>query len=256
MSVDLDEARRAVHATCLRMVADGLVIASAGNVSVRLDRYRFVVTAAGVPYEQLEPHDHPVVDTRDGTWEGRRRPTSELALHRTLLAELDGIDAVVHTHSRYAAAFAVARLELPFICNESIATRAERVPVTGYAPPGTADIGDQARRAFALQPGSRAVLLANHGVVAVGDDLDAAYDVARSVEWTAEICYLARTLVAAGAGEHVLDGDVIDVIARTYGVPIARPAIPQGKLRGDTPVGTREPTIGVTETEIPEKGER
>ena len=63
------------------------------------------------------------------------------------------VGAVVHTHSRYAAAFAVARLDLPFICNESIATRAEQVLVTEYAPPGSTDLGEQALRTFARQPG-------------------------------------------------------------------------------------------------------
>ena len=67
------------------------------------------------------------------------------------------------------------------------------------------------------------MLLANHGVVAVAPTLDEAYVVAQSVEWTAEICHLARTLVAAGAGEHVLDRAVQDAIARNYGVTIAEP---------------------------------
>jgi L-ribulose-5-phosphate 4-epimerase len=204
------------------MVADRLVIGSAGNISVRVDEHRFVVSAAGVRYDRLEAADHPVVDARDGSWEGPRTPTSELALHAGLMRARAEVGAIVHTHSRHAAAFAVARLDLPFICNESIATRADRVLVTDYAPPGTADLAGNVLRTLAEQPGSRAVLLANHGVVAIGPDLDAAYLVAESVEWTAEICHLARTLVAAGAGEHVLDREVQDVIARTYGVRIAR----------------------------------
>jgi L-ribulose-5-phosphate 4-epimerase len=222
--VEVSAAREAVHATCLRMVSDGLVIGSAGNISVRVDDDRFVVSAAGVRYDDLVPGDHPIVDRRDGSWEGPRTPTSELALHTGLMEALPGIGAVVHTHSRYAAAFSVARLELPFICNESIATRAERVLVTDYAPPGTVELAEQVVDALAVQPGSRAVLLANHGVVAVGPDLDTAYLVAQSVEWTAEICHLARTLLAAGADEHTLDVEVQDAISRTYGVAIARRA--------------------------------
>jgi len=163
-----------------------------------------------------------VVDARDGSWEGRRAPTSELALHTGLMVARPDVGAIVHTHSRHAAAFAVARLDLPFICNESIATCADRVLVTDYAPPGTVELAGQVSRTLAEQPGSRAALLANHGVVAIGPDLDAAYLVAESVEWTAEICHIARTLVAAGAGEYVLDREVQDMIARTYGVPIAR----------------------------------
>jgi L-ribulose-5-phosphate 4-epimerase len=225
--VDVSAAREAVHTACLRMVVDGLVIGSAGNISVRLDDDRFVVSAAGVRYDELVPDDHPVVNRRDGSWEGPRPPTSEIALHTGLMAALPDVGAVVHTHSRYAAAFSVARLELPFICNESIATRADRVLVTEYAPPGTAELAEQVLGALAVQPGSRAVLLANHGVVAVGSDVDAAYLVAQSVEWTAEICHLARTLTAAGDGEHILDTDVQDAISRTYGVAIARRAPPQ-----------------------------
>jgi L-fuculose-phosphate aldolase len=219
--VSVDEARTAVQAACVRMVADGLVIGSAGNISVRVDDDHFVVSAAGVWYDQLGPDDHPVVDGRDGSWSGPLAPTSEIALHTGLMAALPDVGAVVHTHSRYAAAFSVARLELPFICNESIATRAERVLVTPYAPPGTVDLADHVLATLAAQPGSRAVLLANHGVVAVGPDLDVAYLVAQSVEWTAQICYLARTLLAADAAEHVLDRDVLDAIARNYGLTIA-----------------------------------
>jgi L-fuculose-phosphate aldolase len=222
--VNLEEGRQAVHAACARMVADGLVIGSAGNVSVRLDVERFVVSAAGVVYSELEPDDHPVVEVADGSWEGRHRPTSELALHLGVMRALPDVGAVVHTHSRYAAAFSVARLDLPFICNESIATRAEQVLVTEYAPPGSVDLGDQALRTFTRQPGSRAVLLANHGVVAVAPTLAEAEVVARSVEWTAEICHLARTLLAAGTGEHVLDRAVQEAIGRNYGVSISRPS--------------------------------
>ena len=226
MSTSVPGAQAAVHAACLRMVADGLVIGSAGNISVRLDDHRFVASAGGVGYAELGPNDHPVVDGRDGTWTGPREPTSEIALHSGLMAALPDIGAVVHTHSRYAAAFSVARLDLPFICNESIATRAERVLVTRYAPPGTTDLAENVLNTLSAQPGSRAVLLANHGVVAIGPDLDAAYVVAQSVEWTAEICHHARTLFAAGDSEHVLDREVQEAIARTYGVTIARHAGP------------------------------
>jgi len=204
------------------MVADGLVIGSSGNISVRLDDTRCVVTAAGVPYGALAPGDHPIVRLDDGSWDGPHRPTSELALHLGVLRAMPEVGAVVHTHSRYAAAFAVARLDLPFICNESIATRAERVLVTDYAPPGSVDLGEQALHTFRRQPGSRAVLLANHGVVAIAPALEEAYVVAQSVEWTAEICHLARTLLAADASEHVLDRAVQEAIGRNYGVEISR----------------------------------
>jgi L-fuculose-phosphate aldolase len=210
-------AQEHVHETCLRMVSDGLVIGSAGNISVRVGEHHIVVTARGVVYSRLTPQDHPVVDLRDGSWVGPKAPTSEIALHLGVMREMTDVSAVVHTHSRYAAGFAVARIDLPFICNESLATRAERVLVTEYAPPGTADLGDQAMATFRKLPGSRAVLLANHGVVAIGGDLDRTYVVAQSVEWTAQICAIARQL----GGEVVLEPDVQDSIGRNYGISIA-----------------------------------
>ena len=158
-----------------------------------------------MPYDRLAPTDHPLVDLGTGGWSGPLRPTSEIALHLGLMRALPDVGAIVHTHSRYAAAFAVARRDLPFICNESMVTRAEQVLVTEYAPPGSVDLAEQALATFRRQPGSRAVLLANHGVVALGPTVDDAYLVAQAVEWTAEICHLARTLVAAGHGETVLD---------------------------------------------------
>jgi len=206
------------------MVGDGLVIGSAGNISVRVDAERVVVSSAGRPYGDLRSEHHAVVRLTDGSWEGPLPPSSELALHLELLRALPDVGAIVHTHSRHAAAFAVAGLDVPFICNENIATRAERVLVTDYAPPGSTDLGAQALRTFRRQPGSRAVLLANHGVVAIGPTLSEAEIVARSVEWSAEVCLLARTLLAAGTGERVLDRSVQDAIARNYGVDIARPA--------------------------------
>jgi L-fuculose-phosphate aldolase len=219
----VDQARDALHAACLRMVEDGLVIGSAGNISVRVDTERFVVSPAGRPYGALQAADHAVVHLSDGSWDGRLPPSSELALHLELLRALPDVGAVVHTHSRHAAAFAVAGLDVPFICNENIATRAERVLVTEYAPPGSTDLGAQALQTFRRQPGSRAVLLANHGVVAIAPTLGEAEIVARSVEWSAEVCLLARTLLAAGTGEQVLDRAVQDAIARNYEVEIARP---------------------------------
>ncbi len=228
------EVRAQVHATCRRMVDDGLVIGSAGNVSMRLDPHRIVVSPAGIAYERFGPEDLAVVDLRDGTWVGPHRPTSELSLHLTLMAELAEVGAIVHTHSVHAAAFAVAHLDLPFICNESLASRAEAVRVTDYAAPGSAALGAEALATFRAQPGSRAVLLANHGVVAAAPTMDEAYVVAQSVEWTAHILSVARQL----GGEHILSAEIQDTIAANYDVTIAR-AAPTGDAH--TRVRTGEP---------------
>ena len=131
------------------------------------------------------------------------------------------VGAVVHTHSRYAAAFSVARLDLPFICNESIATRAERVLDHDYAPPGSADLGAQALATFGRQPGSRAVLLANHGVVAIGPTLGDADIVAQSSSGRRRSATSPHARRRRGRRARARPRGT-GRIARNYGITIAR----------------------------------
>ena len=208
-----------MHDACRRLVADGLVVGSAGNISLRVGEHHAVVTAAGIPYERARPVDHPIVDLRDGGWVGGSRPTSELALHLAVLRAFPDVAAVVHTHSPHAAGFSVARRPLEFVCNENLGPAAERILVTEpYAAPSTAELADATVHALRRQPGSRACLLANHGPVAIGPDLAAAELVARQVEWIAHVSAVA---LAAG-GLHVIPRDAQDAMARAYGTTIAR----------------------------------
>lgn len=218
----IDAARKRVLASAQSLVRRGLVIGSSGNVSERIDEHHFVVTPAGLVYEKVRLVDIPVVDQRTGEWVNGKRPTSELALHLDLYRADATLRAIVHTHSKHAAAFAVARMDLPFIINENIAMRAEHILVSAYAPPGSTDLGAQALSTFARQPGSRAILLANHGVVALGDSVDEAELVAAQVEWIAEVCYLASTLRRDLGEAVVLPRDMQDAIGENYGVTFAR----------------------------------
>ena len=204
------------------MAARGLVVGSSGNVSERIDEHHFVVTPAGIVYDALTITDIPIVDARTGEWSDGLRPTSEIALHLGLYRSDPDLRAVVHTHSRHAAAFAVARIDLPFIMNENIATHSGMILVSDYAPPGSADLGEQALRTFARQPGSQAILLANHGVVALGESLDRAELVAAQVEWVAEVLYLSSTLRSDLGPTVVLPREMQDAIGSNYGVSFSR----------------------------------
>ncbi len=222
LPVTAKAAQAAAHSAALRMVADGLVIGSAGNVSVRVGgrgRARIAVSPAGTSYTQLHAEDYPVVDLATGSWRGRLDPTSELPLHVALLRAMPDVAAIVHTHSRCATAFSVARKPIPFICNENLGPASGQILVSEpYAVPSTAALARAALRAFERAPGSRAVLLANHGVVALGASAAAAELVAAQVEWIAQVCLAARQL----GGEHVLTRAQQDEMGRAYGVEIAR----------------------------------
>ena len=199
--MDLAAARRDSHDTLLHMVSSGLVIGSAGNASVRLDDSTIVVSAGGVPYSDLGPDDHPLVDLHTGATRVGRAPTSELALHLALHRAavqphggLAPLNAVVHTHSPHVAGFSVARVDLEFVCNENIGSGRRAHP--GDLAVLAAGL-DRARRRCRGHPaapaGLAACLLANHGPVAIGGTLSEALLVAQQVEWIAQVSHVART---------------------------------------------------------------
>jgi L-fuculose-phosphate aldolase len=213
-------AQEAVQWACERIVSEGLVKGSAGNVSVRIGD-RMVISAGGIPYEYLEASDHPVVAIADGHTECPVKPSSEMPLHLGIMRRMS-VGAIVHTHSRYAAAFAAARQDIPFVCNENAGILADRVLVTRiYAAPGSEELAEATIMTFARQPGSLAVLLANHGVVAVGHTVESACLVAVQVEWAAQVAYLARTL----GGEIPLTREEQAWFASNYGINFARESV-------------------------------
>lgn len=185
-----------------RLVAGGLVTGTAGNLSARLDEVRFLVTPSGMDYDRFGPADLCLVNGETGEVAGRRRPSIETGLHAAIYRLRPDVGAVVHTHSPYATAVAVARRDLPCILDAMAVQFGGAVPVARYAIPGSKDLADSAARA--LGDGG-AVLLANHGVVAVGGELGEAMGRAELVERAAQIFLLAASVSKAVP----LDGDSI-----------------------------------------------
>lgn len=213
----LPQAREAIDHYCHRFRGDGLVTGTAGNISVR-EGNLVAITPSGTDYDKITPELICVVDL-SGAWvDCPLKPASELPLH---LAAYRGCEqrigdhaAVVHTHS--TAATAVASLqgvtELPNV-HYYTAMFGGPLPITEYARFGTDLIAERCEQALVERTGC---LLGNHGAVAVGTDLDQAYDKAIQIEWLAEL-YL-RTL-AAGT-PRLLDQDEIDGVAeaiKSYG---------------------------------------
>ncbi|MCR4398893.1 MAG: class II aldolase/adducin family protein [Firmicutes bacterium] len=178
----------------LRMSRSGMAPSTWGNISA-LDRGSGVVaiTPSGMEYDSLTPSDICLLDLEGAAVEIGRKPSTETALHLAVYALKPEVGAVVHTHSVYATAFACARREIPVVNATLAAVVGGRVPVAPYAAPGTRELGLGAVNAMGGRP---AVLLAAHGVLAVGSDLRAAYTVAEIVEDAARIACLAGMLGA------------------------------------------------------------
>jgi L-fuculose-phosphate aldolase len=175
-------------ATARRTVADGLVVGTSGNVSVRVDD-TVLVTPSGVPYDRLAPDDVTGVDLDGRQVLGRLVPTSELPMHLAIY-RATGARAVVHTHAVHATAVSTLVPELPSIHYMSAALGGA-VRVAPYATYGTRELAENMLHALADRT---ACLLRNHGTIAYGDTLDQAYDRTAQLEWMCRLWLTASSV--------------------------------------------------------------
>lgn len=190
----LAEHRSAVVAGCQRLLASGLLRGTSGNLSVRdRDTQAIAITPTGIDYPAMNAADVPVLDGNGDRLDGTLLPSSEWALHLAIYRQRPDVGAVVHTHSMFATTFAV--LGEPVPPAHYLLARAGSdwlpVPVARYARYGSQQLAENCVRTLAA---GNAVLLANHGLVAVGQTLDAALALADAVEYTAELAWRARQL--------------------------------------------------------------
>ena len=166
----LAEERAAVVAYAKRMVRDGLVVGTSGNISVRVADL-VAVTPSGVDYETMTTDDIPVVDLSGNVVQGALAPTTELPMHLTCYTE-HGAGAVVHTHGANATAVSLVCDEVPAV-HYQLAMFGGSVRVAPYATYGTTELA--ANMSAALQDRSGCVLR-NHGTITFGGTLGLAYD--------------------------------------------------------------------------------
>jgi L-fuculose-phosphate aldolase len=193
--VTFDNVRAAIHDACQRLVAEDLVSGASGNVSVRLPAKDgaalIAITPSQVPYRVLQPHQVLIIDMEKNVIDGDGRPSSETNSHLAAYRARADLGAVIHSHSPFASALAVAGLDLPPILDEQVVALGGSVPCAEFGMSGSDDLGEKAMRAMA---DGRAVLLRQHGVLGVGKDLEEAIAVVTQVERTAKIYLLARLL--------------------------------------------------------------
>ncbi|ATB29613.1 class II aldolase/adducin family protein [Melittangium boletus] len=212
--------REAMIALARRMNDSGLNQGTSGNLSQRVDG-GFLITPSGMDYDALMPED--IVHMRlDGTSEGRREPSSEWRIHRDVLATRPEVGGVLHAHSMFSTSLACLRRPIPAF--HYMVTRAggENIRCADYATFGSEELS---RHVLMALEGRRACLMANHGMLAVGDSLPSAFKLAVEVETLAAMYWRALQV-----GEPVLlDSDEMARVLekwKTYGqtaVPTSRP---------------------------------
>lgn len=164
----------------------------AGNISVFMrDRGHLLITPTGVLKARLRPNDILVLDLDGNVIEGVSKPSTELPLHLAIYREYSHINAIIHAHGLYSTVLAVAREPLPPLIEEMILHVGGDVRVADYAPAGSKELAENAVRALKDR---KAVILANHGIVACGKDLEEAVEILGLVERLSQIYIYARLL--------------------------------------------------------------
>ena len=174
----------------IEILATNLTVGTWGNISCRVPGEDYIaITPTGMSYDNLVPEDIVVLDLKGNTVSGTRKPSIEVPMHLAIYNAREDVKAIVHTHSAYATAMAVARREIPGAVEDLVQIVGGNVRVNEYAMPGTEQLGINTVKAM---EGRNAVLLANHGMLGAGRDLEEAFRVCQVVEKSAHIVLLAQ----------------------------------------------------------------
>lgn len=204
--------RRSVSDLHAELPRNELVIWTAGNVSARVPgRELLVIKPSGVTYDELTPDAMVVTDFDGRLVEGSRNPSSDTAAHAYVYRHLDDVGGVVHTHSRYATAWAATGEPIPCVLTMMADEFGGPIPVGPFALIGDDSIGRGIVETL-RHSRSRAVLMRNHGPFTIGRDARDAVKAAVMLEDVARTVFLARQL---GTPQPIAESD-IDTLFHRY----------------------------------------
>ena len=175
-----------------RMLRKGLVIGASGNISIRISgEDKIVITPSQIEYDKIGVNDIVVVDFKKNVLEGDRSPSVETGMHIGVYETRPNVGAIVHTHSVYASAIASLGKTIPPFLDDIVFMLGGEIEVAEYGMPGSKELAENAVRALGKK---NAVLLANHGALSCGKNLEGAFVNAELVERAAKIFILSSLL--------------------------------------------------------------
>lgn len=190
-----DIEKKEVIKAAQEMVKRGLVSGTSGNVSLRLKdtsgRDVLAITPSGRDYNSLSVNDIVVVDFDGQRVEGELKASIETVMHIEVYKARKKVNAIIHSHPVFCSVIAVVGLEIPAIIDEQVTYIGGEIKVAQYALPGSPELARNA--VLALGP-RNAVILANHGALCVGRDLNEALNISELLERTARIYVSALNL--------------------------------------------------------------
>lgn len=178
-----------------QMCQEGFVVGTSGNVSLRFTDPRgqeaVAITPSGCHYDTMKTNDIVIVDLEGERLEGELTPSIETTLHTGIYKVRNKVNAVIHTHPVYGSIIAVAGLEIPAILDDQVTQIGGEIRVAPYAISGSPEM---AANVIASLGPRNAVLMANHGAIAVGRNMREAFTMCKLAEKTARIFISALAL--------------------------------------------------------------
>jgi D-3-phosphoglycerate dehydrogenase len=191
---DLFSKKKQILEVCIKLLKDGHVIGSAGNVSMRVlynKQELILITPSNVRYNHMKPEDILTINLEGKVIEGERNPSVEKHLHLGIYKARDDVNAIIHSHGIYSTILSTLKLSLPPVIEELVPYLGGEIICAEYGEAGTEELAQSVVKSL---ENKNAVLLANHGNICCGSHLDGAYIVLRYLERGAKIYYLAKLL--------------------------------------------------------------
>lgn len=193
-----------------KISSTGLVMGTWGNISLRIPGESLMaISPSGVNYETIQAQNVPVLDFEGHIISGDMVPSIEWHMHLEIYKARPDVNAIIHTHSTYCTAMAIARKGIPGACEDMVQIVGGDVRVAEYVLPGTLDLGLAAVKGMTDR---NAVLLANHGLIGAGPTLDETYKIVCVVEKSAQATIMATIM----GGVVPLSQEDIDAMRSFY----------------------------------------
>ena len=192
MAYTQQEAKSLVIEAGLKLVREGLIVRTWGNISARISDEQFVITPSGKGYENLTPDDIVTVSIKKCEYEGDIKPSSECGIHADVYATRPDVNFVVHTHQTYASVVSILGKDIE-LTEEEKQFLGDRIPCAAYGMSSSATLRRKVKKALKASQGCSSMLLRNHGVLCMGSDFDNAFEISSIMEQVCKYKYESLT---------------------------------------------------------------
>ena len=216
------EARKLVIEAGLRLLENKLIARTWGNISARISKEEFIITPSGKAYDRLTPDDLVKVKVSDCSYSGNVKPSSEKGVHAAAYALRSHVGFIIHTHQYYASAVAAECRNI------------RKAPCAAYALPGTTKLKRFVADAVKNNPYENMFLMARHGTLILGSDMDEAFARAEELEEKCKGLVEARVNLNAAEAYKEFDTSKVNIKALPFVKVVSDPYIMKCCEKGKT----------------------